>query len=337
MNVARGTTQTVTPQDLALDAIQQYCYADNPSSFLAVNEGNSYFHLPGTPGVIVYRPTGRYLVQFGGPFAPKEARPRLLGAFIDFAAGQDREIVAVQLQAPDAAEYIDEGFTINQMGASYALRLDTFSLRGTDFMQLRNKIARALRSGLVISEVPCDPWHQAVKELDAAWLTTKGGAKPLEFLVGQVGGPYQHMRRLFVGHRDGRLIGYISFSPVYGSRPGWMHDLSRRQPDSPPGVMEAINKVAIEKFRNEGVAWEHFGFTPFTSLSPEIQFPGYSQGFHWFMGELWTNGKDIYPAQTQFAYKDKWKQDAILPEYIAFQHGASIPALVHIFRACNAV
>ena len=102
-----------------------------------------------------------------------------------------------------------------------------------------------------------------------------------------------------------------------------MHDLSRRQPDS-PGVMEAINKVAIEKFRNEGVAWEHFGFTPFTSLSPEIQFPGYSRGFHWFMGQLWTNGKDIYPAQTQFAYKDKWKQDAILPEYIAFQHGASI-------------
>lgn len=337
MNIAQRTTEVFTLRDLTLDAIQQYCYADNPSSFLAVNEGNSYFHLPGTPGVIVYRLTGRYLVQFGGPFAPEEARPRLLRAFIEFAAGQDREIVSVQLQAPDAAEYIDEGFTVNQMGASYALRLDTFSLRGTDFMQLRNKIARAIRSGLAISEVSCDPWYQAVKELDAAWLTTKGGAKPLEFLVGQVGGPFQYMRRLFIGHINGRLIGYISFSPVYGSRPGWMHDLSRRQPDSPPGVMEAINKVAIEKFRNEGVAWEHFGFTPFTSLSPEIQFPGYSRGFHWFMGQLWTNGKDIYPAQTQFAYKDKWKQDAILPEYIAFQHGASIPALVHIFRACNAV
>lgn len=337
MNVAGGTTQTFTSQDLALDAIQRHWYADNPSSFLAVNEGNSYYHLPGSPGVIVYRPAGRYLVQFGGPFAPKEARSALLRAFIDFAAEQGREIVAVQLQAPDADEYMAEGFTINQMGASYALRLDTFSLRGTAFMQLRNKIARSIRSGLEISEVPCGPWRQAVRELDAAWLTIKGGAKQLEFLVGQVGGPYQHMRRLFIGTISGRLIGYISFSPVYGSKPGWMHDLSRRQPDSPPGVMEAINKVAIEKFQKEGVAWEHFGFTPFTSLSPGIQFPGYSKGFHWFMGELWRNGKDIYPAQTQFAYKDKWRQDAILPEYIAFQHGASIPALIHIFRACNAV
>jgi lysylphosphatidylglycerol synthetase-like protein (DUF2156 family) len=202
----------------------------------------------------------------------------------------------VQLQAPDTAEYLDAGFTINQMGASYALRLETFSLHGTAFMQLRNKIARAVRSGLEISEVPLEPWYQAMKELDAAWLTTKGGAKPLEFLVGQYGGRYQHMRRLFIGQNNGRVIGYISYSPVYGSRPGWMHDLSRRQPDSPPGVMEAINKVAIDEFRGEGVEWEHFGFTPFTALSPERQFPGYSRAFHWFMAEFWANGNQIYPA-----------------------------------------
>ena len=68
-------TGAPTGPDIALDAIQRYPDAGNPSSFLAVNEGNSYLHLPDTPGVIVYRPTGRYLVQFGGPFAPKETRP----------------------------------------------------------------------------------------------------------------------------------------------------------------------------------------------------------------------------------------------------------------------
>jgi lysylphosphatidylglycerol synthetase-like protein (DUF2156 family) len=330
-------TEALTTSDIALDAIQRYPDADNPSSFLAVNEGNSYLHLPDTPGVIVYRPTGRYLVQFGGPFAPAEARPRLLRAFLDLAAGQDREIVAIQLQGADAAEYLDEGFTVNQVGASYALRLDTFSLHGTAFMQLRNKIARAMRSGLAVSEVPLGPWQAAMQELDAGWLEAKGGAKPLEFLVGQYGGWYQPLRRLFIGVRERRLTGYISYSPVYGSRPGWMHDLSRRQPDSPPGVMEAINKAAIEKFQAEGVQWLHFGYTPFTALSAGTKFPGYSRAFHWFMGELWANGGHIYPAQTQYAYKEKWKQDVILPEYIAFQHGASIPALVHVFRACNAV
>jgi lysylphosphatidylglycerol synthetase-like protein (DUF2156 family) len=330
-------TEALTTTDIALDAIQRYPDADNPSSFLAVNEGNSYLHLPDAPGVIVYRPTGRYLVQFGGPFAPKEARSRLLRAFADLAAEQDREIVAIQLQGADAPEYLDEGFTVNQIGASYALRLDTFSLYGTAFMQLRNKIARALRSGLAISEVPLGPWQDAMKELDAGWLGAKGSPRPLEFLVGQCGGRYQHLRRLFVGTNGGRLIGYISYSPVYGSRPGWMHDLSRRAPDAPPGVMEAINKAAIETFQAEGVPWLHFGYTPFSALSVAAGLPGYSRAFHWFMAELWANGGDIYPAQTQYAYKEKWKQDVILPEYIAFQHGASIPALVHVFRACNAV
>jgi lysylphosphatidylglycerol synthetase-like protein (DUF2156 family) len=330
-------TEALTRSEIALDAIQRYPDADNPSSFLALNEGNSYLHLPDAPGVIVYRSTGRYLVQFGGPFAPAEARPRLLRAFIDMAAAQDREIVAIQLQRPDTTEYLAEGFTVNQVGASYALRLDTFSLQGTAFMQLRNKIARAMRSGLTISEQPLEPWHAAMTELDAGWLGAKGSAKQLEFLVGQYGGQYQHLRRLFVGVHDRRLIGYISYSPVYGSRPGWMHDLSRRQPDSPPGVMEAINKAAIEQFRAEGAEWLHFGFTPYSALSAAAELPGYSRAFRWLMGEIWANGAHIYPSQTQYAYKQKWKQDVILPEYIAFLRGASVPALVHVFRACNAL
>jgi lysylphosphatidylglycerol synthetase-like protein (DUF2156 family) len=329
--------ETLTGSDIALDAIQRYPDADNPSSFLAVNEGNSYLHLPGTPGVIVYRPTGRYLVQFGGPFAPAPARPRLLRAFLDLAAAQDREVVAIQLQGADAGDYLDAGFTVNQIGGSYALRLAEFSLRGTAFVRLRNKIARAVRSGLTVSEVRLDDWHTAMTELDAGWLGAKGGARPLEFLVGEYGGRYQHLRRLFVGVHGDRLTGYISYSPVYGSRPGWMHDLSRRQPDSPPGVMEAINKAAIETFQAEGVPWLHFGYTPFSALSDDHELPGHSRAFSWCMRDLWANGEHIYPAQTQFAYKDKWKQDVVLPEYIAFQHGASIPALVHVFRACNAV
>jgi lysylphosphatidylglycerol synthetase-like protein (DUF2156 family) len=328
----------MTESDVALDAVQRFTTADNPSSFLAVNDGNSYFHKSGTPGVIVYRTTGRYIVQFGGPFAARDDCGPLLDSFLDFAAGQRRTVVAVQLQAADAEPYLKREFTVNQMGASFALRPAEFTLHGTKFMRLRNKIARALRSGLEIAEVPLEPWYDQMRDLDARWLTLKGdGAKPLEFLVGQYGDRYQSLRRLFIAHRGGELIGYISYSPVYGSRPGWMHDLSRRLPESPPGVMEAINKTAIEVFQAEGVEWLHFGFTPFTELTSQPVMPGRSEAFHWFMSHLWEHGESVYPARTQLAYKEKWDQDLVLGEYIGFQHGASIPALVHIFRACNAV
>jgi lysylphosphatidylglycerol synthetase-like protein (DUF2156 family) len=333
-------TGAILETDIALDAIRQYSEADNPSAYFAFSSGNSYYRLPDVPGIIVYRTVGRYLVQFGGPFAPFEPagpRERLLRAFSAFADGQGREIVSVQVQSGDAQLYVDHGFTVNQMGASYVLDLDTFTLAGTRFMQLRNKISRALRSGLRIEEVDYEKWAERIEKLDAEWLTTKGeGAKALEFLVGETGGRYQSLRRVFVARREDELVGYVSYAPVYGSRAGWMHDLSRRLPDAPPGVMEAVNKEAIDVFRAEQVRWLHFGFTPFTSLTAP-QFPGHSKAFHWFMNHLWEQGAHIYPARTQLDYKQKWAPGVVLPEYIAFQHGASLPALVHVFRACNAV
>ncbi|MDQ2587876.1 bifunctional lysylphosphatidylglycerol flippase/synthetase MprF [Saccharothrix yanglingensis] len=327
----------VSVESDVVDTIRRYADSGNPSAYFAFNTGNEHFRLPGVPGLIVYRPVGRYLVQFGGPFAPPDAAGALLRGFVALAAEQGREIVAVQLQGADAGPYLAEGFTINQMGASYAVDLDTFSLAGTRFMRLRNKISRAIRTGLEVREAPYEEWADQVRALDAAWLGTKGpDVKPLEFLVGQTGGPYQHLRRLFVAEREGTLVGYVSYAPVYGPQAGWMHDLSRRQPDSPPGVMEAINKAALDTFREEGVKWLHFGFTPFTSLdAPRL--PGYSKAFHWFINHLWEHGEHIYPSRTQLAYKEKWAPSLVLPEYLAFQHGASLPALVHVFRACNAI
>ena len=329
---------TKTSADFVLDAIRQYTDADNPSAFLAVSEGNSYFTLPDRPGVVVYRPAGRFLVQLGGPFAPVESYGDLLRGFREFAAGQGRTVVSVQLQGLDALIYAEEGFTVNQIGASYAVDLESFTLEGTRFMQLRNKISRAVRSGLTVQEADYGQWRDAIREVDRLWLPLKGeAARPLEFLVGQCGGPMQKHRRLFVGLMDGELAGYVLYSPVYGSRPGWMHDLSRRRPGRTPGIMEAINKTAIDRFRAEGERWLHFGFTPFTGLSGELEPAGSSPAFTWFMHFLWEHGEGVYPAATQLAYKDKWNQSLVLPEYVAFDGGAGIDAFVHIFRAANAL
>lgn len=321
------------------EAIRTYTASENPSAFLAVSQGNSYFTLPGVPGAIVYRPAGKYLVQFAAPFAPDGAYQRLLTAFVELAAAEGREVVGVQLQGRDAPIYAAHGFTVNQIGSSYAVDLSGFTLAGTKYMQLRNKISRALRSGVEIREVPYESWAAEIAEIDRQWLPLKGeGKKQLEYLVGQCGGEMQKYRRLFLAFRGGEPIGYVLYSPVYGGRPGWMHDLSRRRPDSPPGVMEACNKLAVDAFLAEGAAWLHFGFTPFTTMREDWEVPGHSPGFGWFMRFLWENGKDVYPAATQLDYKMKWGQSLVVPEYAAF-HGprAGIDAFIHIFRAANGV
>jgi lysylphosphatidylglycerol synthetase-like protein (DUF2156 family) len=302
-----------------------------------VNQGNNYFTVPDRPGVIAYRRSGRYLVQFGGPFAPADQAEQLLGGFGRFAAAQRRRVVSVQVQEGDLPHYLAQGFTVNQVGSSWAVELTGYTLRGSKFMQLRNKISRARRAGLVVSELPYSEVAESMAALDQTWLQAKGKhAKPLEFLVGEYGGPMQQHRRLFAGHIDGRLAGYISYSPVPGRRPGWLHDLSRRIPDGPPGVMEAINKAAIDAFQAEGVPWLHFGFTPFTGLDPALD-PDRSSGwFRWLTRQLAARGEAVYPARTQLAYKHKWAPVAI-PEYIAFSHGASVNGFLHVFRVANAL
>jgi len=334
----RWSSHIDTTAELALDAVRTFTDADNPSAFLAVNQGNSHFQVPGLAGRVVYRPAGRYLVQFAGPFAPESTYYELLAAFREFAREQGKTVVGIQLQRLDAESYAKNGFTVNQVGASYAIDLEQFTLQGTKFMRLRNKIARAHKAGLVVREVEWADWADKIEALDRVWLGSKGEhVAELEFLVGQRGGEMQRHRRLAIGTIDDELMGYISYSPVYGSRPGWMHDLSRRVPNKLPGIMEAINAGAIGRLAEEGVHWLHFGFTPFTSLNEEYELPGHSIGFRQFMHLLWEYGEQVYPAKTQLAYKQKWEQHLVLPEYVAFDGPADIGAFAAIFRAAGAL
>ncbi|WP_320775339.1 DUF2156 domain-containing protein [Streptomyces sp. CRN 30] len=316
-----------------LDALA--AHSDNPSSFLALNSGNEYFRDDRSDGACAYRTSGRYVLQFGGPFCAREHRARLLDAFVAHAG---RRLVAVQLQRADAELYAAHGFTVNQIGASYAVDLSRFTLRGSRFVRLRNKISRARRAGLEVVEIGHGDDCAELDGLDRVWLRDKGRhVKELRFLVGQRTGGMQCHRRLFAGRIDGTAVGYINYAPVYGSRPGWLHDLSRRRPDAPPGVMEALNATVMERLVAEGADWLHFGFTPFTGLDPREELPGASPLFTRFAHWLAAHGEAVYPAASQLEYKQKWAPHEVLPEYIAFLGRPRPGAVWRLLRATNAV
>ncbi|MEU6551354.1 DUF2156 domain-containing protein [Streptomyces sp. NPDC046915] len=313
-------------------------HSDNPSSFLALNQGNEYFQDPRFDGACVFRRSGRHLLQFAGPFAVAEQRADLLDAFVGQA--RPRRVVAVQLQRSDAELYAAHGFTVNQLGASYAVDLARFTLRGSRFVRLRNKISRARRAGLEVVEAgPVDQaTERELDSVDRAWLRGKGRhTKELRFLVGERSGAAQRYRRLFLGRIGGVAVGYISYSPVFGSRPGWLHDLSRRSPDAPPGVMEALNATAMERMSADGEGWLHFGFTPFTGLSDEHELPSASRAFARCVRLLAEHGERIYPAASQLDYKQKWAPHVVLPEYIAFQGRPGPKAVWQLLRATRAL
>jgi lysylphosphatidylglycerol synthetase-like protein (DUF2156 family) len=317
-------------------------WSDDPSAVLALNEGTAAFRASDVPGFIAYRRSGRWLVQVGGAHAPAVDRPVLIDRFRSSARAQGCRVVAVQLQRRDAEEHAAAGYTVNQLGASYCLPTSTFTLRGRRFVSLRNKISRAQRAGVTAGTTavadlrPAD--RQAIAALDADWLRAKGRfERPLHFLVGELGGPGAPLRRLAVARLEGQIVGYVSLSPVHGSRPGWLHDLSRRRPSAPPGVMELLVRHCLEDCLAERAPWWHFGFTPFTSLDPAWELAGASPAVGRLTSFIAEHGDRLYPAVSQLDYKQKWGELERLPDYLAFDGRPSLGGILRLLRVTNLI
>jgi lysylphosphatidylglycerol synthetase-like protein (DUF2156 family) len=313
-------------------------WSHNPSGFLALNQENHQFRSPVLDGAIFYREIGKYWIQLGGVFSEFESQPVVLRAFVDHARSRKKELVAMQLLAQDAQIYVDQGFHVNQLGSSYAVDLSDYSLKGKKFIKLRNKISRAVRAGLQIEEASHDEVANEIAEIDKQWLRLKGRfAREMAFMVGQVGGPVQHLRRLFVSRVGTRAVGYISYSPVYGRESGWLHDLSRRSDVAPPGSMEAINWFAIQKFTQEGHRYLHFGLTPFTGLSNDNNFPTRNPWLAALINSLSEHGAWVYPARSQLQYKLKWNPELVIPDFVAYRGRLTAGKISGLLRAVNMI
>lgn len=311
-----GSAQS-SQQNLPCDPAQ---VVNHPSGFLGLSSRNQIFSMAGTPGFITYRKRGGHLVAFGGVHAEEKHWRALLDGFLQRAKEQRCRVLAVQIRANQVTLFRDRGFTVNQFGTSFALELKTHSLQGTRKMKLRNKIARAKAAGLKVLELGVDlPRNRESYELlhtvSGQWLKHKG-KKELDFMIGEIGVPEDAARRIFlVMNSENEPVAFITYVPVWGERPGYLHDLTRRVPDAPVGAMELCNHVAMERLRATGAEYLHFGFTPFITEGDEP--PGASKAMTWLISKLRVHGRAIYPAETQADYKLKWGSDIREPEFFA--------------------
>ncbi|MFO0578009.1 MAG: DUF2156 domain-containing protein [Polyangia bacterium] len=294
-------------------------HIDHPSGYLALSPRNLRFTVPDLPGFIAYREHGRTWFLFGGVHAPGPLRGALLDRFLQAAGNKRCGVIGVQVRLDQAALFRDRGFTTNCFGQSYGLRLDRFKLSGTARMKLRNKIKRARALGLRVCELGRELPRDAAMfaRLDAisdGWLRNKG-KKELDFMIGELGGPQEELRRVFVAlDPQDRALGFITYVPAYGERPGYLHDLTRRAEDAPPGTMELINAEAMARLAAEGATYLHFGFTPFVFDADEPA--GHSPVLRAVFRLLARYGRFVYPAQSQVDYKRKWGPELVEPELL---------------------
>jgi lysylphosphatidylglycerol synthetase-like protein (DUF2156 family) len=295
-------------------------FINHPSGFLADAPGNCRFELSGVTGLISYREKGRHWIAYAGVHAPTDRQAELLKAFLAAAHAASRRCLFVQVPQHQVALFEAHGATVNRLGSTFAVRLPGYSLKGTAKMQLRNKIQRARRAGLTAVELGRDSEFSSARRdellaISRDWLRDKG-KKELAFMVGVLGDERDRERRSFAAlDGSGRMVAFITYVPAWGDDAGYLHDLSRRVPDAPPGAMELINAFAIERMRQEGVPCLHFGFTPFVASGEEPS--SASPLMARIASLLYRHGDFIYPARSQADYKRKWGTDLVMPEFIA--------------------
>lgn len=295
-------------------------FINHPSGFLACAPANLRYQLSGLEGFVSFRVQGKYRIAFGGVHSPLAEREPLLRAFLDATRQAGQRPLFVQVPRHQVNLFAGEGAVVNRLGSSFALALKGYSLRGTAKISLRNKIHRAKRAGLIAVELgrdsPKTPVPAAqIDRISALWLRDKG-KKELAFMVGATRDALDSYRRTFVAlDAQGNVVAFITYVPAWGEKPGYLHDLSRRHPDAPPGTMELINAFAIARFQTEDVANLHFGFTPFVMTGEEPV--GASGLMSRLSAFLYSHGRLIYPAKSQADYKRKWGADQVEPEYLA--------------------
>ncbi len=332
---------TVEATRADLDVLRRH--ARHSSAFLAFNEETRHFCRPDVDGLVAYRPAGRrHLLQISEVFAAADDKAAMLAGFRAWAKEGRRKITAVQLPKSDALLYAENNFSVNQMGASYSIDLDGYALKGQRFVKTRNMISRARREGVEVTELDTAAIGAAgadLDKIDGEWLRSKGWhVKELSFMIGERGGPGSPQRRIFLARHQGEPVAYVTYSPVFGERSGWLYDLTRRRTAIPPGVIELIFFTALTAFQAEGAGWLHLGFTPFVQLDAQHEIAGAANAkVDGLLRKIRERGAFLYPAATQESFKLKWYPQLVEPEYLAFEDGFRFGALWALLRATRTI
>ncbi|NHB88922.1 DUF2156 domain-containing protein [Photorhabdus tasmaniensis] len=316
------------------------CYAKHPLSSLLFNSETLWF--TNQKGAIGFFQDKNLHMCVGGILAPDEERAALLQLFLNFTREKRAFPVFLHGDESDFVLLKNNGFSVNQLGASYSLSLNGYSMTGKRFQQLRNKISKSRRAGISVREISSQEEYYRLKpqleQINQLWLKEKH-AKALKKLVIDFNTVEVNSgeHRVYIATRGEQIQAYIVYSYTWGETSGWFHSLSRKKPDIPDGTMQFINETAINDFLEEGtVSYLHLGFTPLVEFGEEKNFND-SAIFNKVAKWLSSKGGIVYPAASQRQYKMSWRPSLIEPEYIAFPKGKAMKALWSTLRTTNSI
>lgn len=230
------------------------------------------------------------------------------------------------------------GFKINHFGFETLLDLDSYEVAGNQKQNLKAARNKAKTLGYELIDVLPGKldWNRA-REISQEWIMGKiSNRHELNFLARPLVLEDEEDVRVFGGYINGKLEGYVIFSPIYENRKvtGYLRDIIRTsdsafQDFASRSLSNALTVEAIERFKREGKKVLSLGLSPFYDIEP-IGNPATSLMF----GGIYESANELYGFKRLSDSKDiyRGRKERV---YFASRETAPIDETVDMFRLCR--
>ncbi|MDB5419048.1 MAG: oxacillin resistance protein FmtC [Phenylobacterium sp.] len=295
-----------------------------PSSNLALLGDKRFLFSASGDSFLMFGVRGRSWIALGSPVGRREERLELFWRFRELADSHAARPGLYGLAADDLPDVVELGFSIQKVGESATVPLETFSIEGRKRGNLRRAWRKAGEEGASFEVISGEAARAILPELQCVsddWLSHHAGGEK-GFSMGGFWPAYVAEFPIALVRNHGRPVAFANIW-VTAARSAFSMDLMRYADDAPKNIMDYLFVELIAWGRAEGYAAFEFGMAPLAGLEDRPLAPIMSR-----VGRLlFERGEEIYNFQGVRRYKDKY-DPLWQPRYIAAPRRWTIPLLL---------
>lgn len=273
-------------------------------------------------GFLMYGVEGRSWVAMGDPVGSGKEVVEMAWRFHQLSDRHGGWTVFYEVGTEHLPVYLDLGLTLLKIGEEARVRLETFSLEGSDRKELRRVRNRLDREGCSFEIIPAERTGTVLPELKRvsdAWLEDKN-TREKGFSLGSFQPSYIQLCPVAVVRREGEIQ---AFANVWegADRDELSMDLMRYASDAPDSVMDYLFVQLMLWGKEQGFHWFSLGMAPLSGLDG---FPGPGPVWGRIGAFLYRHGEHFYNFQGLRHYKNKFDPEWE-PRYLALPGGLKVP------------
>jgi len=295
-----------------------------PWANLALRGDKHFLFSPSGKSFLMFGVRGRSWIALGAPVGRRCEKLDLLWRFRELADVNAARAGIYGVGPEDLPDLVELGFSIQKIGETAAVPLDSFSLEGRRKGNLRRSWRKTGEEGAVFEVIPVGGAHCLADELrhvSDQWLAHHAGGEK-SYSMGGFEEPYI-WQFPFAVVRVGHQV--LAFATLWttAARTSFSIDLMRYADDAPKDVMDYLFVELLNWGREQGYVAFEFGMAPLAGLEDRPLAPIMSR-----VGRLlFERGEEIYNFRGVHRFKDKY-DPVWQPRYIAAPNKWTIPMLV---------